>query len=437
MKSRKNDFAHHAKLHDFDKYGDSVQPIQTETSAALVVEMFSQLGMNLHNWPISQSIPEPEILPRHAQLMRRLWSILERLGVVVRKDDMWFRTLSEIKVRPAQSLLDQIIAEFPQHAEEHRLLSVTGPKLADCLAGSEDPIKILFHDKGASDLMGAVYSNAPMFATMTSMLLDVIDQLFPSNSSSEPMWILEIGAGLGGTTAGVLEKLKGSGRKVEYTFTDISPTFVAKARKRFADYDFVKFKVLDVEKDIDTAMEGQFDLILATNVIHATKDLVMSMTHVRKLLCENGSVILSEIINGPDWLDLVWGLLEGWWRFEDGRSYPLQSIDEWSKVFEKAGFGAFTASGGESLESQMQQLLVGSVQPIAESMTPEMSASWIMQVSDVETLCYKRVDRLDLLVDIYWPKQKSLVGKMPIGTYPTIPHTSLVPCTILITNLQP
>ncbi|KAJ5610338.1 polyketide synthase protein [Penicillium lagena] len=430
--SYKDRFSYYARLHQFERYGEQVQSFQTDATVALILEMLVSLGIDLDQLAVSQPIPELDntILPRHAQLMQRLWTILEGYGLITRDDDksssLFYRSSKPIQLESAKSLLDRLIADFPQHAEEHRLLSITGLKLAECLSGTADPIKLLFHDPVAVDLMGAVYRNAPMFATMTSMLLDVIDQLFASasggsDSDSNPIRILEIGAGLGGTTAGVLERLQTSRRKVQYTFTDISPTFVAKARKRFTHYHFLSFQVLDIEKEItDASLRGHFDLILATNVIHATKDLPTAMAHIRSLLSENGSAILSEIIHGPDWLDLVWGLLEGWWRFEDGRSYALQSVDDWARVFRDAGFGAFASSGGNCKESQMQQLLVGSVQPSAgasktAALSASASVSRSISTADIEPVSYKHVDGLDLMVDIYWPKQNTSENNKPIG----------------------
>ena len=43
--------------------------------------------------------------------------------------------------------------------------------------------------------------------------------------------VLEVGAGTGGTTAGLLPRLQG--REVEYFFTDLSPLFLSEAKSRF------------------------------------------------------------------------------------------------------------------------------------------------------------------------------------------------------------
>ena len=82
---------------------------------------------------------------------------------------------------------------------------------------------------------------------------------------------LEIGAGTGGTTQGMLETLMQDGfvRCWEYVFTDISPEFFEKARRRFKEYEsFVDYAMLDIEKDPTQQgfMEGGYDIVVAANV---------------------------------------------------------------------------------------------------------------------------------------------------------------------------
>jgi len=57
-----------------------------------------------------------------------------------------------------------------------------------------------------------------------------------------------------------------------YTFTDISSGFFNKAKEKFGTENMV-FKTLDVEKDIieQGYEEGKYDIVVAANVIHATK----------------------------------------------------------------------------------------------------------------------------------------------------------------------
>ena len=63
--------------------------------------------------------------------------------------------------------------------------------------------------------------------------------------------ILEIGAGTGGTTYHVLERLRnpdGTSKAAQYYFTDISPGFLAKAADRFKqDASIMQFGTLNIE----------------------------------------------------------------------------------------------------------------------------------------------------------------------------------------------
>ena len=83
---------------------------------------------------------------------------------------------------------------------------------------------------------------------------------------------------------------------------------------------------LDIERD--PALQGLassgFDIIVAANVLHATADLVQVMKHVRSLLAPGGVLLMIEGVSPEPWVDLTFGLTDGWWRFDDGvrRGYP-------------------------------------------------------------------------------------------------------------------
>src|SRR5690606_15224071 len=111
----------------------------------------------------------------------------------------------------------------------------------------------------------------------------------------EPLRVLEIGGGTGGTSSHLLPILPPE--ITSYLFTDISPLFVARAQEKFSQYPFACYQVLDIEKDpgAQDLADEQFDLIVAANVIHATADLRQSLAHVRQLLKPNGLLLLLEV----------------------------------------------------------------------------------------------------------------------------------------------
>ena len=77
--------------------------------------------------------------------------------------------------------------------------------------------------------------------------------------------------------------------------------------------------------------------LIAANVLHATADLRQTLTHVRELLAPGGELILLESTQPLAWLDLIFGLTEGWWKFSDSRFASRLSLlpaEEWQKLLQ-------------------------------------------------------------------------------------------------------
>lgn len=83
-------------------------------------------------------------------------------------------------------------------------MALTGPVLADCLTGAADPLKILFGNPKAQQVLDDFYHESPMLATMTDQLVAFIKQAITQISSDVNIRIIEVGAGFGGTTLPLL-----------------------------------------------------------------------------------------------------------------------------------------------------------------------------------------------------------------------------------------
>jgi hybrid polyketide synthase / nonribosomal peptide synthetase ACE1 len=155
------------------------------------------------------------------------------------------------------------------------------------------------------------------------------------------MKILEIGAGTGGTSKAVLETVGDSFQS--YTYTDISPGFFRKAQEAFkAHAGKMQFSVLDIEKDIAAQgyVDQSFDLIIASNVLHATKSLAETMRNTRRLLKPGGYLLLFELTNQILRYSFMMGGLPGWWlgADDDRRLCPTISPDRWDSLLRNSGF---------------------------------------------------------------------------------------------------
>lgn len=178
--------------------------------------------------------------------------------------------------------------------------------------------------------------------------------------------ILEIGAGTGTATAGILKSLvagepTNKDRRVlysRYTFTDLSAGFFVAAKERFKDFPNMEFATLDISKDPSTQgfdlsdPSAGYDLILATNVLHATAPLAATLSHVCKLLAPDGRLLLHELHSTSKWVNYIFGTLAGWWYGEDeGRAdEPYLTPAQWETQLKAAGFRGLDAAVLDSAE---------------------------------------------------------------------------------------
>ncbi|KAK5055906.1 hypothetical protein LTR84_012456 [Exophiala bonariae] len=206
--------------------------------------------------------------------------------------------------------------------------------------GSTEVLDIYLRDDGLTKLYG-----------ITGDRIESTDFFVSLGHTNPNLRVLEIGAGTGGTTLVALKSLTsiaGEPMYSNYTFTDISSGFFSAARERFAEFPALEFKILDISKDpISQGFEaGTYDLIVASNVIHATDYLNNTLKNVRKLLHPRGRFFLQELTPAAaKMINIIMGPLPGWWLGEaDGRvTEPIISIDRWNKELLAAGFSGVEA----------------------------------------------------------------------------------------------
>ncbi|HIK08368.1 MAG TPA: SDR family NAD(P)-dependent oxidoreductase [Trichormus sp. M33_DOE_039] len=267
------------------------------------------------------SSPQPiQIAPQHQQLYTHLLALLP----------------NHHEYKKPQLPLTQ----YPQISAELTLVQRCGTNLADILRGELNPLEVLFPN-GDLTTLTQLYQNSPGAKLMNNLVQQAISSALEKLPPGEQIRILEIGAGTGGTTAYVLPQLVN--KSVEYVFTDISPLFLAKARQQFSDYGFVSYQTLNIEQPLSEQdfTAHSFDIVIAANVLHATENLNHTITNVKSLLKNNGLLILLETTLPSIWIDLIFGLTEGWWRFQDKDLrpyYPLISTSAWQSLLKTQDF---------------------------------------------------------------------------------------------------
>lgn len=171
--------------------------------------------------------------------------------------------------------------------------------------------------------------------------------------------ILEVGAGTGGTTETILRSMVANQLLPSYsvyTFTDISAGFFPAAKERFSYAPNIEFKVLDISQNpLDQGFEEDtYDLIIASNVIHATPSLYQTLYNIRQLLKPDGMLVVTELCSLLRSINYIFGTFSGWWLGEDDdrRDQPYVPVSRWDKELKASGYSGVDAAVYDDEESR-------------------------------------------------------------------------------------
>ncbi|MEM8844492.1 MAG: beta-ketoacyl synthase N-terminal-like domain-containing protein, partial [Pseudomonadota bacterium] len=242
-------------------------------------------------------------------------------------------------LKQLQSRCYEMKLKYKDAHAELSLLQSCAESMPSILTGKISALEVLF-PKGDSERLASLYQESPGAKLMNQMVADLVANLI--SKKPEGLRILEIGAGTGGTTSAILPLIKSESLH-KYYFTDISSSLLSAAQNKFSDYNNVDFILLDISQkpQQQNLILESFDLIIASNVIHATPNIHDSLSNCSSLLAPGGQLILLEMTESLAFLDLIFGLTEGWWNFCDDRvdnGHALLNEDQWISHLQKSGF---------------------------------------------------------------------------------------------------
>ena len=216
-----------------------------------------------------------------------------------------------------------------------------GRLLYSVVTGKESPLETLFPD-GSFELAENLYSFSAPMRHFNSLAAGAVEALITSRGAHSAMRVLEIGAGTGSTSSSLIPLF--NPQLTTYWFTDVTSAFLDHAHKKFGELPFLRFAKFDLEGD--PAAQGfapqSFDLIVAANAVHASRDLRESLRKIQMLLAPGGTLLLIETTQHLAWFDISTGLIEGWQHFADDLrdDSPLLPPAAWVRAVREAGFDA-------------------------------------------------------------------------------------------------
>lgn len=276
----------------------------------------------------------------------------------------WMKSIGVERHQPVQinKALNAKIKSLGIHGE---VLVDIAPKLPGVLRGEIDPLELLLE----KDRLYRLYQPESYYRCYEQLAKYIKLVQFKNPN----LRILEIGAGTASTSMPILEALysnsgvSGKTRLETYTFTDISTGFFEKAREKLDKFhDSLDFQKLDIEiSPKEQGFElGSYDLIIASNVLHATRDINNTLRNVRDLLKSNGQLALMEATAPKIHSGVIFGMLPGWWLgTTDGRvNSPLLDISGWQDRLRRCGFSGINLEmhDYDSVEDHQMSVMISS-----------------------------------------------------------------------------
>ncbi|MGQ4491360.1 amino acid adenylation domain-containing protein, partial [Streptomyces sp. SAS_281] len=281
--------------------------------------------------------------PENHYLVLRWLNALEQEGrVVLDADTGRYRELREDAPGEHEAVLDRIDALEPRirwGAELIRYHRVSEQHLAP-LVRNEIDLKTLLFPEGRLDTAEAAYRDNLISRHNNAVVVSALREIAQRHAGPEPLRLLEIGAGVGGTSTVLVPELDGLG--VDYLFTDLSHFFLTAAQENFRAYPWVRYGLFDLNRDYRAQglAPNSFDVILLANVLHNSVHAPQVLTRLRELLAPGGWLVFIEASRDAYHVMTSMEFNAGLHSFEDERRETGQTFfgrEQWLRMLREAG----------------------------------------------------------------------------------------------------
>ncbi|MEX3525941.1 MAG: SDR family NAD(P)-dependent oxidoreductase [Burkholderia sp.] len=258
----------------------------------------------------------------------------------------------------------------PQQQAWAQLLEVCLRALPELLVGRRKATDVMFPNSSLC-LVEGIYRGNPIADLYNHILFDAVEAYVQERLAREPrarLRLLEIGAGTGGTSAGLLQRLDRYAANLdEYCYTDLSKAFLLHAEQHYAPgRPFLRTQRFNVEEppQAQGIAADRYDIVVAANVLHATANIRRTLRHAKAPLRAGGLLALNELGELSLLTHLSFGLLDGWWLYEDPAlrldGSPGLSAEGWERVLAEEGYAPLWRPAEECNRYGQQVLLAQS-----------------------------------------------------------------------------
>jgi pyochelin synthetase len=292
----------------------------------------------------------------------------------LQRDGERFTNIEPLAAGSSQAILDEIDKVIRSLDDEAistlqpfiSLYRRVGDNLPSIVTGGMHQAQLVFAD-GESEFAEDIYDKG--FEYCYKAAADAFEHLVNTHNNGLKINVLEVGAGVGSMTSYLLPLLEAE--RTTYHYTDISNFFLNAARKKFGSYDFVCYSLLDLEQNLQVQgyTEHSFDIIIAADVLHDTRNVRETLRNLRTLLVPGGILLFVEHTNFEPRHNLDMGLAQGFDRFEDyelRKLHPLLSLPQWWNVLRDTGFAQY-GEISSSATSHSQRVIIAQASSFVSS----------------------------------------------------------------------
>ncbi|WP_197256726.1 type I polyketide synthase [Paenibacillus dendritiformis] len=284
----------------------------------------------------------------------------------VEKDEMIVFAASIHDVPRLESVMEQLPAHLGELKPYMELLLACASQYDAVFRGDRMATEVLYPE-GQFDLLYELNRRLPEYSKRNlyvAAVPGIVADL--ARGAARKLRILEIGGGTGLLTWPLLSALKQQGIDVEYHFTDIGQSFVARAEAQAQrlGYSFVTCSKFDISKDPEAQgiEPNGYDMVISLNVVQATADMEASLRHLNETLAPGGLLFLVQTMYFHPLQNFIFGLSPGWWNYQQDplrEDKMLLAPAEWAQVLERSAYDriAMFPPAGREQESDVHIIM--------------------------------------------------------------------------------
>ncbi|RFB33980.1 non-ribosomal peptide synthetase [Brevibacillus sp. VP] len=380
-------------------------------SSAYICRTLNDMGMfssEGERYSIEELIRRFQIHPRYKTLLLHWLNVLVEEGLLEKTEDGTYQNLRSLREELPTFTQDGKLSvssggsEAVQALEDGFLRDY--PLFIKLLTGKLDPLELFFAEDASLtpaglsrfDFTREYYSNLAkeMFGTLVN-----------SYPPDKELRVLEIGTRAGSLTQTLVSALPAD--RARYIYADESSFFTDKAKQTWGEKAPLEYGLFDMS----TAPLWQgyephyFDVIVADNTLHRTRNLNMTLEYLKGMLAPGGVLFLVESTRNSRLMLTTVGFFEdGFSHLEDERKVnylPLLAADQWCEVLEKQGFSNVLAfpQNGQVAEKFDRHLIVAQAPETVRVFRPEKLSDAMQK----------------MLPDYMVPTEYVLLDKLPLS----------------------